>query len=1061
MASRNAIEVYDPEMVARQVQLEVRQKMKERGEPRQHIAPDAPIFKIFADIAAKEAHKFEQREDERRRRDPTYRPDALDFTNEPTRAFDRTIDYYKRLGLDQFASSNEIKRAYMKLSLLYHPDKQVGKTKAEVERAIEEFKRLTESYEILSDQPTRRQYDRERDKRSAMKDQYGFDSDDQNTKNPPTCEEFIVTLEQLFRGSIHTVRFEQRSWEHWSKTYSTAWHTYALKINRGMLEGSTFWYKREGHQDQGKARSDLVFVLRQSSHARFERIGDDLWYYVRESAIAATQLLFVQRVPTIDERTAVAVGNTLGALLGFDRSCVGEAVVEGCGMPLRDEPGGRTRSTTPPAVAASVAVAASGHDAAVERTRGDLIVKFAITPCLPRRVEVVGGGVATPPVALVTSGDGRGGAMDPMALHTLLEHTLVPNVLLLAHRKWMRARAIATAPVASDTNARIARAVEAGADAEVATTVTQAADEVAARQRREAACFHASQALCGVYVRVGSLHADDQPSDCARAIMEAATRRLPQLTWRNVQMVRGGAHASSAELSEPLLADEEAAVEHAAVVVLEVAPDDSNVEAAAATPVEYTPATVATASSPHDSPSVPHTYRVVWPPGVRVRASPSFGAPVVGVLRHGEQLTASGPNDSGWVRCTLPSGSSTSKRGDAAWILARHGAAVLLHNESAMGADAVDEGFAVQTTESKASALSAMHAASAAAAGAQAQAAAHAAAHAAYPTAETAAAVEAARGAAREATAVALSANEAIELAAEAEEDESVDEEIARFSDKELAARDGAYMSGGCQAAIRLMATEGAKALYRCHCAGGLLIGVDRGCLLLSRRPSFLGARVKRSVHVAPGESKDVRDAAMREVEAAKRDLAAQVPSQWPELLPFAIGLAASSLPTDETAATNRAAWRRLRGGVLRGGVLNCSLGMCALGLPHGSAIVALSDRRFAPRSVLGSAQPLKLSRATLDEAEARRSVRLARRKRDKKRLQKLAELAAAGAEREESQRSPASDFQGVCRGQCEACMGCATGWVLPHFVQNLGHPLMMYCLGCGCAAWEHATLGS
>ena len=40
------------------------------------------------------------------------------------RAFDRDADYYKRLGLDQFASSTEIKKAYMKLSLLYHPDKQ-------------------------------------------------------------------------------------------------------------------------------------------------------------------------------------------------------------------------------------------------------------------------------------------------------------------------------------------------------------------------------------------------------------------------------------------------------------------------------------------------------------------------------------------------------------------------------------------------------------------------------------------------------------------------------------------------------------------------------------------------------------------------------------------------------------------------------------------------------------------------------------------------------------------------------------------------------------------------
>ena len=148
--SRNAIEVYDPEIVHRQAQLEVRQKMQARGDKPQPIRADAPIFQMFAELAAKEAEKFRQREEERRKRDPTYRPDALDFTSEPARPFDRTVDYYKRLGLDQFASALEIKRAYMRRSLRCHPDKQHGKSAADVEAAIEEFKTLTEAYEILS-----------------------------------------------------------------------------------------------------------------------------------------------------------------------------------------------------------------------------------------------------------------------------------------------------------------------------------------------------------------------------------------------------------------------------------------------------------------------------------------------------------------------------------------------------------------------------------------------------------------------------------------------------------------------------------------------------------------------------------------------------------------------------------------------------------------------------------------------------------------------------------------------------------------------------------------------
>ena len=171
--------------------------MQESGQKPQQINPNAPIFQMFADLAAKEAAKFEQREEQRRRRDPTYRPDALDFTDEPTRAFDEKADYYKILGVDQFASSSEIKKQYMRLSLKCHPDKQFGKSDAEVREAVESFKQLTEAYEILSDQPTRRQYDRARDKKSASKDHFGYDTSESDVKTPPTRVEVEVTLEQV------------------------------------------------------------------------------------------------------------------------------------------------------------------------------------------------------------------------------------------------------------------------------------------------------------------------------------------------------------------------------------------------------------------------------------------------------------------------------------------------------------------------------------------------------------------------------------------------------------------------------------------------------------------------------------------------------------------------------------------------------------------------------------------------------------------------------------------------------------------------------------------------
>ena len=170
-----------------------------------------------------------------------------------------------------------------------------------------------------------------------------------------------------------------------------------------------------------------------------------------------------------------------------------------------------------------------------------------------------------------------------------------------------------------------------------------------------------------------------------------------------------------------------------------------------------------------------------------------------------------------------------------------------------------------------------------------------------------------------------------------------------------------------------------------------------------------------------------------------------------------AVGLAPTSLPAAATEASERAAWRRLRGGAGRGGVLNCSLGFCALGMPHGTALAALADRKFAPRSVLGSAQPIKLDRRVLEAAEASRALRLARAKTDKIRRERLGQMRASGAIPNQDTGMFFTDFQGTRRGRCESCMGCSSGFVQPLWpTMGTGHPMMMYCLCCGCAAWEH-----
>lgn len=98
----------------------------------------------------------------------------------------------------------------------------------------------------------------------------------------------------------------------------------------------------------------------QAPHDTFERLGDDLWYHHKEP-ICAEQVFWVGSVPTLaraagQARAVTAVASTLAALLGYDRSGLGEAIVVGHGMPLR---------VTDPS-------------ASLLKSRGDIIVKFPI-----------------------------------------------------------------------------------------------------------------------------------------------------------------------------------------------------------------------------------------------------------------------------------------------------------------------------------------------------------------------------------------------------------------------------------------------------------------------------------------------------------------------------------------------------------------------------------------------------------------------------------------------------------------------------------------------------------
>lgn len=96
-------------------------------------------------------------------------------------------DYYYFLGVTANASAEEIKAAYRKLSLKYHPDRNVAEDAFFTDR----FQELQEAYEILSDPQRRREYD--------FQSQSGGQNK-MNLERPPVIKTFEVSATHIQKG---------------------------------------------------------------------------------------------------------------------------------------------------------------------------------------------------------------------------------------------------------------------------------------------------------------------------------------------------------------------------------------------------------------------------------------------------------------------------------------------------------------------------------------------------------------------------------------------------------------------------------------------------------------------------------------------------------------------------------------------------------------------------------------------------------------------------------------------------------------------------------------------
>lgn len=212
-------------------------------------------------------------------------------------------DYYKVLGVDKKATTDEIKKAFRALALKYHPDKNPGNKEAE-----EKFKQITEANDVLSDPEKRKKYDQLGENWQQYEQQgsqpgspfgrgggFEYEGDMGDFFGGGGGSGFSDFFEQFFGGG--SSRRQGRSANMRGNDYETempitleeAYHgtsriinlqTEKLRITTkpGAYDGQVLKIKGKGGKGSSAAHHGDLFVrVRVNQNPRFTRRGDDLY----------------------------------------------------------------------------------------------------------------------------------------------------------------------------------------------------------------------------------------------------------------------------------------------------------------------------------------------------------------------------------------------------------------------------------------------------------------------------------------------------------------------------------------------------------------------------------------------------------------------------------------------------------------------------------------------------------------------------------------------------------------------------------------------------------------
>jgi curved DNA-binding protein len=206
-------------------------------------------------------------------------------------------DYYKILGVDKKATQEEIKKAFRKLAVKYHPDKNAGNSQAE-----EKFKEINEAYEVLGSADKRSKYDelgsnwkqygsqggfnpgefsRRRTSRRSTHDDFDFGGSNfsdfferffgggysgetmQDTGAYDMRMDIPITLEEAYHGTV--------------RQFEVLGEKLQIRLKPGSYNGQQLRIKGKGGKGRNSHhRGDIYATVNIMDHPVFTRKGDDL-----------------------------------------------------------------------------------------------------------------------------------------------------------------------------------------------------------------------------------------------------------------------------------------------------------------------------------------------------------------------------------------------------------------------------------------------------------------------------------------------------------------------------------------------------------------------------------------------------------------------------------------------------------------------------------------------------------------------------------------------------------------------------------------------------------------